>query len=88
MVLGPEWWGMGGASRGLGKTIQQGPWEHPGPRTGLVSPLASFPSVLQRHGGAWGGNWVLPSIMGRTYISGADSAPGLFLGGALSSAGS
>lgn len=56
MALGPEWWGYGGgASRGLGKTIQQGPWEHPGPRTGLVSPLASFPSVLQRHGGAWGG---------------------------------
>lgn len=39
---------------GLGRAAQQGPREHPGPRTSPVSSDLPPVSVLQRRGGAWG----------------------------------
>jgi len=62
---------------GLGKAAQQD-------REQAWSPLASLPCLSCRGVEGLGGNCVLPSIMGRTWLSGAGSASGLFLGGALS----
>lgn len=50
----PKEWPWVQSGKGLGNAAQQGPREHPGPRTSLVSSSLPPMSVLQRRGGAWG----------------------------------
>lgn len=71
-LWGPEVRRSGMAVEG-GGVVEQGPGEHPGPRTSLVS-LASLPCLSSRG--------VEGSVIGKTQPPGPGAAPGLLAGSA------